>query len=235
MRRRSRAGGEPAKAQCRKTAVRKSGIARKATRPRSSSAAREEAKVARLTRERDEALEQQTAASEVLRVISSSPADLPTVFEAMLDNAVRIYDAQLGGILRWDGDALHHVALRSARPAFAEILKRTPIHPNPKTNICRMLTTKTVVHVPDFAAEPAYIEQREPGIVAAVEVGHIRTVLAAPMLRENELIGAIVLAREEVRPFTDKQIDLVNNFAAQPSSPSRMRACSTNFASALMT
>jgi PAS domain S-box-containing protein len=214
MRRRSRAGGGP-EAQRRKTAARKTRITPKAVRPRSPSAAREETKVARLTRERDEALEQQTAASEVLRVISSSPADLQTVFEAMLDNAVRIYDAQLGGILRWDGDALHHVALRSARPAFAEILRRTPITPNPKTNVGRMLTTKTVVHVPDFAAEPAYIEQREPGIVAAVEVGHIRTILAVPMLRENELIGAIVLAREEVRPFTDKQIELVNNFAAQ--------------------
>ena len=158
MRRRSSAGGEPAKAQRRKAVARESRIAPKIVRSRNSSAARKETKVARLTRERDEALEQQTAASEVLRVISSSPADLQTVFEAILDNAVRIYDAQLGGILRWDGDALHHVALRSARPAFAEILRRTPIHPNPKTNIGRMLTTKTVVHVPDFAAEPAYIE-----------------------------------------------------------------------------
>jgi GAF domain-containing protein len=92
---------------------------------------------------------------------------------------------------------------------------RTPIHPNPKTNVGRMLATKTVVHVPDLAAQPAYIEQREPGIVAAVEVGRIRTALAVPMLRESELIGAVLLAREEVRPFTDKQIKLVQNFAAQ--------------------
>src|SRR4029077_20482289 len=107
---------------------------------------------------------------------------------------------------------LHHVALKWAQPAFAELMMRTPIHPNPKTNIGRMLATKTVVHVPDLAAQPAYIEQREPGIVAAVEVGQMRTVLAVPMLRESELIGAIILARNEVRPFTDKQIALVESF-----------------------
>ena len=162
-----------------------------------------------------QSLEQQTATSEVLRVISSSPADLQPVFEAMVDNAVRICDATGGSICRWDGDALHHVALKWAQPAFAELMMRTPIHPNPKTNIGRMLATKTVVHVPDLAAQPAYIEQREPEIVAAVEIGHTRTVLAVPMLRESELIGAVILGREEVRPFTDKQIALVKNFAAQ--------------------
>ena len=167
------------------------------------------------TDELTESLEQQTATSEVLRVISSSPADLQPVFEAMVDNAVRICDATGGSICRWDGDALHHVALKWAQPAFAERMMRTPIHPNPKTNIGRMLATKTVVHVPDLAAQPAYIEQREPGIVAAVEIGHTRTVLAVPMLRESELIGAVILGREEVRPFTDKQIALVKNFAAQ--------------------
>ena len=91
--------------------------------------------------------------------------------------------------------------MRQARPAFAEFLKRTPIYPNPKTNVGRMLLTKTVVHVPDVAAQPAYSEQREPGIVAAVEIGHVRTLLAVPMLRESELIGAILLGRHEVRPF----------------------------------
>ena len=151
----------------------------------------------------------------MLRVISSSPADLQPVFEAMVDNAVRICDATGGSLARWDGDALHHVALKWAQPAFAELMMRTPIHPNPKTNIGRMLATKTVVHVPDLAAQPAYIEQREPEIVAAVEIGHTRTVLAVPMLRESELIGAVILGREEVRPFTDKQIALVKNFAAQ--------------------
>ena len=162
-----------------------------------------------------ESLEQQTATSEVLRVISSSHADLQPVFAAMVDNAIRICDATGGSICRWDGEALHHVALKWAQPAFAELMMRTPIHPNPKTNIGRMLATKTVVHVPDLTAEPAYIKQREPGIVAAVEIGHMRTVLAVPMLRESELIGAVILARKEVRPFTDKQIELVRNFAAQ--------------------
>ena len=135
MRRRSRAG-EPAKPQRRKMGARKSGITPKAARSRNASAARQETKIARLTRERDEALEQQTATSEVLRAISSSPADLQLVFEAMLENAVRICDALVGGICRFDGSALHHVALRSQRPAFAEIHRRTPIYP--KTHIvCR--------------------------------------------------------------------------------------------------
>jgi hypothetical protein len=85
------------------------------------------------------------------------------------------------------------------RPAFAELMKRIPIYPNPKTNVGRMLVTKAVVHVPDLAVQSAYTEQREPGIVAAVEIGHVRTFLAVPMLREGELIGAILLARELCR------------------------------------
>ena len=250
MKRRFRAGGEPVKAQRRKTEARKSRITPKAVRPRRSRAARKETKVARLTRERDEALqqrtatadentrllnelrqrttdltqrttdlteslEQQTATSEVLRVISSLPTDLQPVFEAMLDNAVRICDVMGGSICRWDGNVLHHVAFRWMNPAFTELLMRTTIHPNPKTNVGRMLATKEVVHVSELTAQPAYIEQREPGIVAAVEIGRARTALYVPMLRENELVGAILLARGEVRPFTDKQIELVKNFAAQ--------------------
>ena len=152
---------------------------------------------------------------EVLQVISSSPADLEPVFEAMLDNVVHICDVMGAGICRWDGNVLRHVALRWMNPAFSKLLMHTPIHPNPKTNVGRMLTTKKVVYVPDLAAQPAYIEQREPGIVAAVEIGRVRTALYVPMLRENELVGAILLARGEVRPFTDKQIEVVQNFAAQ--------------------
>jgi signal transduction histidine kinase len=235
MRRRSRAGGEPTKAQRRKTATRKSRTAAKAVRSRNSSAAHEERKVARLIRERDEALqrqsttaientrllnelresvEQQTATSEVLEVISSSPGDLQPVFAIMLENAVRICDARFGNIYRWDGDAVHLVATHNTPPAFAEARGRSPLRPDLKTPFGRMIATKTVIHVDDTMAERAYIEQR-PAFVEAVELGGIRTYLAVPMLKENELIGALAVARQEVRPFTDKQIALITSFASQ--------------------
>ena len=162
MKRRSKVWAAPGKAQgLRAAKVKRPAPKRAAVSP----TADEKDAIARLTRERDEALEQQAAASEVLRVISSSPADLQRVFEAMLDNAVRICDARGAGICRWDGEALHHVALKWAQLPFAELMMRTPIHPHPRTNVGRMLATKAVVHVPDLAAQPAYIEQREPGIV----------------------------------------------------------------------
>jgi GAF domain len=182
---------------------------------RRSAMTAQDLEIARLTRERDELLEQQTATAEVLRVISRSSADIQPVFDAMLENAVHVCGAVFGGICRWDGHKLRHVAIRSAKPEFAELLMRTPIQPNPRTNVGRMITTKTVVHVPDLAAESAYTKQREPGIVAAVEIGRVRTLLAVPMLKENGLIGAILLARDEVLPFTEAQLEFMRNFAAQ--------------------
>jgi GAF domain-containing protein len=167
------------------------------------------------TRELSEALEQQTATSEVLQVISSSPGDLQPVFVSVLKNAVRICDATFGNIHRWDGDALHLMATHNTPPAFAEYRRRSPWHPNPKNAVGRTIATKMVAHVADLAAEGAYTEQRDPGYVAAVELGGIRTLLAVPMLKENELIGVFTLYREEVRSFDDKQIELVKNFAAQ--------------------
>ena len=165
------------------------------------------------TRELTESLEQQTATSEVLQVISGSPGDLQPVFATMLENAARICDAKFGNIYRWDGDALHLVATHNTPPAFAEYCRRSPNVTGPATN--RMVSTKTAIHVADLAAEQAYIEQREPRTVAGVELGGVRTLLAVPMLKENELIGAFTVYRQEVRPFTDKQIELVQNFAAQ--------------------
>ena len=162
-----------------------------------------------------EALEQQTATSEVLQVISGSPGELQPVFEVMLENAVRICDAKFGNIQRWDGEVLHHVAAHNTPPAFAEARKRSVLRPSPETPIGRMVATKAVIQVVDLAAEPGYIEQRKPTIVAAVELGGVRTILYVPMLKENELIGAFTLSRQEVRPFADKQIELVKNFAAQ--------------------
>jgi adenylate cyclase len=162
-----------------------------------------------------EALEQQTATSEVLQVISSSPGDLEPVFQAMLEKAVRICDAKFGSILRWDNEAAHLIATHNAPPAFTEARRRSTNPANQKTSFGHMVATKAVVHVADAAAEPGYVEQHDAAAVAAVELGGQRTALYVPMLKESELIGAFTLSRQEVRPFTDKQIELVQNFAAQ--------------------
>src|SRR5262249_42693465 len=155
----------------------------------------------------------QTATSEVFRTISSSSGDLEPVFAAMLEKAVRICDADFGNIFRWDGDALHLVTTHNTPPALAEA-RRLPFHPDPKMITGRMLSTKTAIHVVDLAAEQTYAEERLPETVQAVELGGIRTYLTVPMLKESELIGALSLSRKVVRPFTEKQIELVQNFAA---------------------
>jgi GAF domain-containing protein len=167
------------------------------------------------TRELTESLEQQTATSEVLKVISSSPGDLQSVFDAMLENAVRICDAKFGNIYRWDGNVLHLAATHNTPPALTDLRRHSPLHPSPTNLVGRMLAAKTAVHVANLANEDVYVAQREPSSVAAVEVGGIRTLLLMPMLKENELIGAFSVYRQEIRPFTDKQIELVQNFAAQ--------------------
>ncbi len=163
-----------------------------------------------------EALEQQTATSVVLQVISSSPGDLEPVFSSMLENAVRICDATFGNIYRWDGETLRLVASHNVPPAYAEARRRLPlISPGTQGQIHSMIANKRAVHVLDVAADPAYTDERNPSAVAAVELGGVRTFLAVPMLRERDLIGAFIVSRQEVRPFTDKQIALVTNFAAQ--------------------
>jgi GAF domain-containing protein len=162
-----------------------------------------------------ESLEQQTATSEVLQTISRSPGDLQPVFETMLENAVRICDAKFGKIRRWDGEVLHLVATHNAPSAFADARRHSQLRPTSGTPIGRMVAAKTVIHVADLAADQGYIEERSPSIVAAVELEGVRTILYVPMLKETELIGAFTLSRQEVRPFTSKQIELVTNFAAQ--------------------
>jgi GAF domain-containing protein len=161
-----------------------------------------------------ESLEQQTATSEVLQVISSSPEDLGPVFATMLENAARVCDANSGNIFRWDGETFHHVAAHNTPPAFAEARRLLERRPDPITPLDRVAASKTVVHIADLAADESYIE-RSPRVVEAVELGGVRSALAVPMLREKELIGAFTMNRQEVRPFTDKQIELVKNFAAQ--------------------
>ena len=162
-----------------------------------------------------EAVEQQTASSEVLRVISRLPGELEAVFEAMLANAVRICEAKFGNLLLYDGNAFRFAALYGAPPAWDELRRRNPVvRPGPNNPLCRMVATKQLQHVTDIRREKAYVE-REPVLVSLAELAGARTVVGVPMLRENELIGAIAIYRQEVRPFTDKQIELVKNFAAQ--------------------
>ena len=171
---------------------------------------------ARLLNELRQSLEQQTATADVLQVISRSPGDLEPVFATMLEKAVRICDATFGNIYRWDADALHLVATCNTPPAFAKWRGASPMKPaGPKTVPGRLLASHEVVHVTDAAAEPSYVDRSDPGAVAVVELGGVRTALAVPMRKEDELIGSFTVYRQEVRPFTEKQIELVKNFAAQ--------------------
>ena len=162
------------------------------------------------TAELTKSLGQQTATSEVLRVISASPGDLKPVFATMLENAVRICEAKFGNIYRRDGDTFRLVTSYNTPPEFLEALERFPY-----ISGSRMVATKSPVHVADAATLKSYNEERDPAVVAGVELRRIRTFLAVPMLEGNDLIGAFMLNRQEVRPFTDKQIALVENFAAQ--------------------
>jgi GAF domain-containing protein len=166
------------------------------------------------TRQLTELLEQQTATSEVLQIISSSPGELQPVFNAMLANATRICEAKFGALMLAEGDAFRLGAIHNAPQAFAEFIQRGPVRPNPHITFGRAVTTKRVAQTADITIEQPYL-QGDPLAVAAAELGGYRTVLAVPMLKESEIIGALVFFRQEVRPFNDKQIALVQNFASQ--------------------
>ena len=169
----------------------------------------------RAKRERDEALEQQTATSEVLKVISSSPGELAPVFDAMLVNATRICGAKFGTMFLVEGDGFRSVANQGLPQAHAEERQREPlIHPVPADPLSRLARTKQIVHIADLREEAAYIEGYPP-LRAVVDAGGGRTLLVVPMLKDRGLVGAIAIYRQEVRPFTDKQIELLQNFAAQ--------------------
>jgi len=208
MRRRSRAGGERGKARRRKTTTLRHRNAPKTVRDRGVSVASPETEVARLTRERDEALEREAATSEVLRIISDSPTDLQSALGAIAKSAARLLDVSGAEISRVEGDGLRLVAkhgsfpqrpLGSIRPISRGLV------------IGRAVVDRTTVQVVDLQiAESEFPE----GAASARQYGH-RTTLATPLLREGNPIGAILIRRMEVRPFTDKQIELVKNFAAQ--------------------
>jgi GAF domain-containing protein len=171
--------------------------------------------VERLRRERDEAIELQAASAEVLKIISSSPGDMKPVFEAMLVSALRICDAKFGHILLYDGERFDAVHLHDVPPSYRAFWEQHgPMRPSPNTGLGRLVRTRKVAHISDLKADSAYAE-REPLRVVTVEQAGARSFLGVPMLKENELVGAIVIYRQEVRPFAERQIELVKNFAAQ--------------------
>ena len=172
----------------------------------------------RLLKEQRESLERQTATAEVLRIISSSPGELQPVFDAMLQNATRICEATLGGLFLYKGDAFRAVAVHG-HSYYADWSRREPdlnmradVHKG--TPLERLTRTKKFLHIHDLRADEGYLSGN-PRIKALVESAGARTHLVVPMLKDDELVGAIVIYRQEVRPFGDKQIELVQNFAAQ--------------------
>ena len=174
-----------------------------------------EKKVELRTHELSESLEQQTATSEVLRVISSSPGELEPVFQAMLENATRLCEAKFGEMWLYEGGVCRSIALYGVPPAFANIRQeKSTISPGPNTPVGRVVQNKRVEHVADVRMEQGYIEGFPP-LVALSDVGGARTLIVVPMLKENELVGTINIYRQEVRPFSNKQIELVTSFAAQ--------------------
>ena len=167
-----------------------------------------------LTTELNEAREQQTATTEILKVISNSPGELEPVFNAMLENATRICGAEFGNLLLHDGKDFRRVALHGP-PEWVALRTRKPvISPGLNDPLARVAKEKRFVHVADIRTEQAYVEGFPP-IVALAHVAGARTLLMVPMLKEGTLVGTIAIFRLDVQPFTDKQIALVQNFAAQ--------------------
>src|SRR5262245_3483086 len=209
MRRRSRAGPERAKSRHRKTITQK----HRALRNPSEADHKKQSDVAQLTRERNEALEREKATAEVLRVISSSPGELEPVFQTMLANAMRICEAKFGIMYEFANGAFRALSSLGVPPAYFDFVKEPRVW-GPDTGLGLLSRTKQTVHVLDACEGRAYTE-RDPGRMAALKLGGVRTLVNVPMLKEGALIGAMNFYRQEVRPFTDRQIELVQNFAAQ--------------------
>jgi GAF domain-containing protein len=168
---------------------------------------------ARLLTELRQSLEQQTATSEVLQVISSSPDDLQPVFATLVENAVRLCGANFGNLFLYENDGYRAVAMHNAPESYANIRRGVAFQPPLGSGLGRLMATKEVVQIADLMLEDIY-KKGDPLAVTGVTHAGIRTLLAVPMLKEDHLVGAIVIYRQEVRPFTDKQIALVTNFAA---------------------
>ena len=164
------------------------------------------------TIERDEALAQRTATSEVLQVINSSPGDLAPVFDTMLEKATRLCEADFGILLTHKENQYRAAGFHNVPPAYQELL-RDPIRPGAKTALARVARGEPVAQIVDIAADQELLS--EPMVRGALQIAGFRTVLAVPLRQEGKLLGAFTIYRQEVRPFTDKQIALLQNFAAQ--------------------
>src|SRR5215469_802037 len=163
-----------------------------------------------------EALEQQTATADVLRVISSSPGDLEPVSQTMLENAVRICAARFGVLFLAEGDTYRVVAMHNVPESYREVRKREPtFRYSPSHPMARVAATRQMLQIADLQADASYAESDSSSYRAMVGLGGARTMLLVPMLRENEFVGQIAIFRQEVLPFSEKQIELVQNFAAQ--------------------
>jgi len=208
MKRTGKARGPIAK-RSRKVGAAKRRVAAKVATGRSAFGAGLQQQLERRTAELNEALEQQKATAEVLRVISSSQGELEPVFDAILSNAQRICGARFGNLLLFDGKDMRVVAMQNAALEHQEMRRRNPVVPLATSILGPLVRTRSVIHVADLTAQEPYASS------ALAKAGGMRTALAVPMLKDDELVGAIGIYHNEVRPFTEKQIGLLQSFAAQ--------------------
>ena len=206
MRRHSKTGGKAPKTQRPRTLKRRN--------TPSSVAPNEVTDVARLACERDEALEQLTATLEVLKIVSASPDDLERVFQSILENTTRISGAAFGTLYLSKEEGFYAAAFHNAPPAFVEARKNRLLRPDPESTLGRVARTKQAAQVHDSRKREAY-RKGDPFVVAGADLGGYRTIMSVPMLNKDKLIGVISIYRQEVRPFTDRQIELVKDFATQ--------------------
>jgi two-component system NtrC family sensor kinase len=176
--------------------------------------------IATLRLELAEALERQTATSEVLQVISSSPGDLEPVFQSLLENATRVCGAKFGTMYLLEGDTVRRAALYNVSPAYADATFR----PHPKGGFGQVIRTKQVAHIADLRTNPGYLEGN-PAIVALSDLAGARTFVSVPMLRNNKLVGMISVYRQEVRPLPTSRLSCSATSPSRRSSPLRTRDC----------